>query len=306
MAKDGNTLTATPSAGNTKQPKPKARHWQLTLNDIERWDELKDYLESLKSLNYIIACQEEAPTTGHKHIHCYCQFTNALTLSLKSTQGAHIEACRGTPQQNVNYIMKDGNVIYQKGTIRKSGATTIADVKQMTKTEREDLPIQYANIVRRMNEDEADSLEIDDIHKDIRVIYIWGPSGVGKTKKALEICKEKYTKTHMIKYENGFYAGVGSGTGCAIYDDFRDSHMKASEFINLIDYNIHTMNVKGGFKQNRYELLIITSVQNPERLYKNMEQEPRKQWMRRLEIIHLEDDKEEEDSDESFDIVDLL
>ena len=110
----------------------------------------------------------------------------------------------------------------------------------------------------------------------------------------------------MIKYENGFYAGVGSGTGCAIYDDFRDSHMKASEFINLIDYNIHTMNVKGGFKQNRYELLIITSVQNPERLYKNMEQEPRKQWMRRLEIIHLEDDKEEEDSDESFDIVDLL
>ena len=93
---------ASPSAGNTIQPRlPKARDWQLTLNEIDRYEELKGYITGLKSNNYFIACKEKAPTTGHEHIHIYAQFTSGISLSLKKTCGAHIEKCRGTPQQNV-------------------------------------------------------------------------------------------------------------------------------------------------------------------------------------------------------------
>lgn len=49
-----------------------------------------------------------------------------------------------------------------------------------------------------------------------------------------------------VKYSNGFWNGVSDGNGCAVYDDFRDSHISASEFINFIDYNVHNLNVKGG------------------------------------------------------------
>lgn len=63
-----------------------------------------------------------------------------------------------------------------------------------------------------------------------------------------------------VKYENGFWNGIGDGTGCCVYDDFRDSHMKASEFINFIDYNVHNLNIKGGNVKNNYNLIIITSV----------------------------------------------
>ena len=296
--------TTEPSAGNTIQPKPtKTNNWQLTLNDVSKFDELLKYLTHLKSLNYIIACKEIAPTTGHEHIHIYCQFKTSITLSLKHTCGAHIEKCRGTPQQNQDYIRKDGNILFEWGTIRKSGNFSIKDVKEMNHEQRDELPIQYANIVRRMNEDEADSIELDDIHKDVKVYYIWGESGVGKTTKAFNIIRESgYTKLHMLKYENSFYSGVGSGHGAAIYDDFRDSHMKASEFINLIDYNIHTMNIKGGNKQNRFELIIITSIQNPKYIYGKLGDEPRKQWMRRMEILHMTDNTNDESDTDSIDI----
>ena len=45
----------------------------------------------------------------------------------------------------------------------------------------------------------------------------------------------------MVKYVNGFYLGTTSTAKIAIEDDFRDSPMKPSEFIILIDYNKHWM-----------------------------------------------------------------
>ena len=102
----------------------------------------------------------------------------------------------------------------------------------------------------------------------------------------------------IVKFENPFYHGVTDGKGVAIYDDFRDSHMKASEFINFIDYNKHKMNVKGGSVMNNFNRIIITSVQRPEELYRNMDEEPKKQWLRRIEVINLfpETDFEIEDT----------
>lgn len=63
-----------------------------------------------------------------------------------------------------------------------------------------------------------------------------------------------------VKFNGQFWMGVSEGTGCAVYDDFRASHMKPSEFINFIDYNVHNLNVKGGQIKNKYNLIIITSV----------------------------------------------
>ncbi len=64
--------------------------------------------------------------------------------------------------------------------------------------------------------------------------------------------------------------------------------MKPVEFINFIDYNKQLMNTKGGNKRNNYELIIITSVQKLEDIYKNIiYPEPRKQWERRVQVIDL-------------------
>ena len=105
----------------------------------------------------------------------------------------------------------------------------------------------------------------------------------------------------MIKHEGDFWNGTGSAK-IAIYDEFRDSSMKPSEFINFIDYNVHTLNIKGGSIINRYELIIITSVQNPKYIYSNVGDEPRKQWLRRMEVIDM---TPKETEDNNIDIDDL-
>jgi Cdc6-like AAA superfamily ATPase len=249
----------------------------------------------LKNLNYFISCREIAPTTKHPHIHIYCQFTNTQKISVKKMKGAHIEICKGTPQQNQSYIMKDGDIIDEWGDIRNSGNYTIENVKKMDRKEREELPLIYYNIVQKINEEENNQLTMKDFEKEVKVIYIHGESGIGKTQKAKELIKEYMKKNNvetfnLVKYENTFWMGVSEKSEIALYDDFRDSHMKPSEFINFIDYNIHPMNIKGGSIKNRYKYIIITSVQDPRNLYKNVQEkddEPMKQWIRRMEILHI-------------------
>ena len=93
---------------------------------------------------------------------------------------------------------------------------------------------------------------------------------------------------NMVKYEDGFWHGLGTAN-IALYDDFRDSHMKPTELINFIDYYVHPMNIKGGSHQNTYQTIYITSLQSPEEIYKNVPEESKKQWLRRIkEIIHFE------------------
>lgn len=281
------------NSGNTKTL-VKARHFQLTLNEVDKFEKVKKYLCSSKMLNYIIACEEVAPSTGHKHIHIYAQFTQMKSLSIKKCEGAHIELCKGTPQQNQAYIKKDGNIIFEEGELRTTGARSIRDVKEMNKEDRDDLDIRYYNIVKQINEEEALEIDIDDWHKDVKVIYICGDSGSGKTQLAKRIAKSHTKeKINTVKHVNDFWEGVGKSK-TAIYDEFRDSHMKASEFINFIDYNKQIMNIKGGHKLNRYETIIITSIQHPKDIYKNMPEEAREQWLRRIKIIDLSKDTREE------------
>ena len=162
-------------------------------------------------------------------------------------------------------------------------------MRELKTMNEDDVPPLLSNVYKKAIHEDDESIDIDDIHKHVKVFYLWGPSGVGKTTKALTMAKDLgYSKIHMIKYESSFWCYLGHAHGCAIYDDFRDSHMKPSEFINLIDYNVHPMNIKGSNILNRFECIIITSVQNPEELYRGMwDEEPRKQWLRRMEVIEL-------------------
>lgn len=277
-----------------------ARHFQLTLNDVSKFDKVKSYLTKSKMLKYIIASKEVAPTTGHEHIHIYVQFNQKKRLAFKKLEGAHVELCKGTPQQNYDYIIKDGNVIFEEGELGKSGAKSIKDVKAMSKDEREELDIRYYNIVKQINQAEDLEINVEDLHKDVKVVYICGDSGSGKTQLAKKMLASHTDKAiNVVKHVNDFWEGVGESK-VALYDEFRDSHMKASEFINFIDYNKQLMNIKGGYKLNRYETIIITSIQHPKEIYRNMPEEAKEQWLRRIKIIDLSKNKREEILNDEF------
>ena len=127
-------------------------------------------------------------------------------------------------------------------------------------------------------------LKGDQVFKpELEVYYIYGPPASGKSKKALEIITKSGLLFNPVKYVNNFWLCVSDKPVACLYDNFRDSHMPASEFINFIDYNKQVMNTKGGFIINNYRLIIITSVQSPTEIYQTMTSkfiEPQKQWLR--------------------------
>jgi hypothetical protein len=279
------------SAKSVKTQSASSSAFQLTINEIDRFGELKEYLSSLKPLQYAVAAEEEAPTTGHKHAHIYAQFSRSIRLSLKKLAGAHLEKCLGSPQQNDKYVRKNGHIIWEYGAMKTKGGKTIAELKAMEPAERETMPAMYYNIVQKINAEEAKAIKVDDYFKEREVYYIYGESGAGKTREAIKMLKERGIETfNEIKCINGFWHGVTESDGAALYDDFRYSHMSASEFINFIDYNRHTFNVKGGSVRNNYKLIIITSIQAPEDLYPTLtekDEEPKKQWLRRMKKIEI-------------------
>ena len=268
----------------------KARAYQLTLNEVEKYEGVINYLKSLK-YRYIVSAKEKAPSTGHEHIHIYIQFKSPRELSIKKCLGAHIEKCRGTPKQNQDYIKKDGDIIDELGELASNEDTQfpkIEQVKKMAKNEREQLPIQYYNIVQKINAEEDKKIKGDNYYKgNIEVYWYWGESGSGKTRRAVkEIGDAEFNE---VKYDGNFWHGVQEDCEIALYDDFRDSHMKPTELINFIDYNRHVMNVKGSTVRNNYKKIYITTLQNPEEIYKNVPEETKRQWLRRIkEIVHFE------------------
>lgn len=276
--------------------KIRGKMFLLTLNQIEKYDELKKFLCQYSTLKYFISCKENAPTTGHEHIHIFLRFSQNKTLWAKKMFNVNIQKCDYL-QKSIDYIKKDGNIIDEMGEIRQQGGIcglTIKQLKQMDDEQLDELPPIYYNIVEKIKRERMNTINIDDIFmKNKEVIYIYGKSGSGKSLNAYKMIRDRGYKTfENIKYQNGFWIGMNGKSECAVYDDFRDSDMKVNEFLHLIDYNKHSLNIKGGAVVCNYKLIIITSIISPWKIYKNKTDEEMKQWLRRMKIYMCDENGE--------------
>lgn len=279
-----------------------ANNFILTINEqvLPHYQEIIAYLEGRSGFNYILVTEHTGQE--NKHYHCYVQYNRSLRLSMEMLCGAHLDKCYGSAQANIEYCraLDDKHKklgvtaidIYENGKpLFKGSVYSVGDLLEIN--DIENIPdYRMTNAWKLAHEiKENEPIDIEDWKKEVKVYWIQGPSGIGKTEKAKQIVrdnKEKYgTKVDIIKFVDRFWHGVSGLTPIAIYDDFRDSHMKPSEFINFIDYNVQKMNVKGRTKHNNYSMILITSVQRLSEIYGNVKEEPRKQWERRIEVIDL-------------------
>lgn len=265
---------------------------------FRKYTELIKYITKFKNFRYLISglglSFDKEDTQHLLHIHIYVEYKEKQKFSIKKLQGAHIKTDI-LSQLNVIQYVKDQELgmIEEIGNKAISHRPTIKELKNFTNEELDELDTQfYYNIVSKEKTRRNNIIDINNYYKGdkLNVFYIYGKSGSGKTRRAQEIIKTfGYTEFDEIKYRNGFYLGVSGDCKACIYDDFRPSHMDVSEFINFIDYNIHNLNIKGGSLKNNYELIIITSINNPENIYKNCtdNEETKIQWIRRMKIINI-------------------
>lgn len=289
------TEVTTPSdnarSGNTNAERSSNRHsprnksWFVTTFN-EKHKEIVP-----EKTKYFISCEDTSkPEHGSKwHMHILLFYPNAISFNTvqRLYYGAHIEKpnnvndCIAYIKNNING--RKFNIIERGDQPHDSRFMSVGELKKIENPD--ELDWKMFNTWNKLK-CQPKKIKISEWHKDVNVIWITGSSGSGKSMHAGQlICEHGFDEIEEVKHVGEFWQGVVDGTGACIYDDFRDSDMKASEFINFIDYNVHNLNVKGGNVKNQYKLIVITSIQHPETIYRNMTGEPRMQWMRRIKII---------------------
>lgn len=284
------------ASGNTKPSALRARSYQLTLNDVSRYEDLMQYLTGSKMLDYLISCREVAPTTGHEHIHIYCHFSGTRMLKIDRCFGAHIEICRGSPKQNIAYIKKGGDIIDCIGDEPHQGKLSVDELRSMNV---DDVDPHLYRIKKEIDEDARKTEEfmnmLSEIDKDELkgpdVVYITGPSGKGKTYMCYKLALKSYAKNKIgkITIENNFLSVVNPQAEAFVIEEFRPSQMKASNFLQMIDKYGYDAPIKGGHIWLRPKAWFIASIVRPNELY--VDEEINQQFIRRItKIVDIDDD----------------
>lgn len=287
------------------------RNFILTLNEsvLEFYQDIKEYLMNLAQFQYFLCCEHIGQ--DNKHYHIYVQYRNCKRLAMSKLHGAHIEVCYGSAQQNCAYVRAEdekhkkagvtAELIDEEGDVLlKGGNYTVGYLRELKDSDDNELPAIFYNTYTKIKLQQRNRLSLGNWRKRVQVYYIQGPSAIGKSQRAEEIINNWYLDHDVtdpeemwfdeLKYTDGFYQGVNVDypTKVAVFDDFRAGVMKPEEFINLIDYRVHNMNIKGGSVKNKYELIIFTSVQKLASIYRNVDEfERREQWERRIILQDL-------------------
>lgn len=274
--------------GQTAKNPTRSTHFLLTLNEPERYDKLKEYLHTIEGLTYYVAAREEAPTTGHEHIHIFVQYSSAKRIGVTKLEGAMIVAGQGNAKGGADYVKKEGKIIEEEGRLKMQGGFRGLTVKEAMELKPIDLleattyqigHIQKARLLAANIQAQAERK-----YKPIKFIWAYGPTGVGKTRFAFE------RGAVPVIYSNGFYSDWGDAK-IIVIEEFRGK-IPYGELLQLSDKyrGYYSVNVKGGQKVVNIKELIITSPYRPEMCYPRQcqKEDSIEQLMRRITLlVHL-------------------
>lgn len=257
------------------------RSWCFTVNNYEPSDEVN--LRTLSSsANYLIFGRETG-ASGTRHLQGYIYFDSARTFtSVKRSLGdrAHIEASRGTPEDNKRYCSKDGD-FEEFGTLPKQGkrndldatrellkrGATMADIVDQatncTQIKYAEMFMKYRNPVYRQKPE---------------VVWIYGGSGLGKS----TLARNMIGRRHVYYKPAGKWWDGYTNERKVLWDDFRESDYPANELYSLLDDAPFRVEIKGTSTYMSAETFYFTSIKAPWMVYGS---EPPTQLLRRLSMI---------------------
>lgn len=260
----------------------RSRAFCFTLNnpDAGTFDALKE----LKGTTYGIIANEVGES-GTPHIQGYLYFKSAAKLKavinkLAKIQSSHVEIARGTPKEASDYCKKDGDY-FEWGALPEQGRRRdLEDVKTMIDegaTMKAVADAHFGDYVRYHSgftkyKAMADAEKTKDFRK-VEVVFITGPTGCGKTKKAMEEAQFKIEGSNL-KWWDGY-----NGEECILIDEYANQ-INCADLLTLLDGYQKRLEIKGGFTYARWTKVYITS--NLRRLHESAIQEHQNALERRI------------------------
>lgn len=264
-------------SGNTR-----ARGWCFTINNWNRSD-----IDEISELDYrYIVTGFETGESGTAHIQGYVLFRSAIAFSSmkRKLTRAHLEAAKGTPQQNWTYCSKDGEWCedgdrpFQGGRSDLDHIRTLASVEGMRGVSRVGnlQQMRVAAEYLKYNEEPRD--------EKTKVFWFWGDSGAGKSRAAKKLAGDDVYYKDATKWWDAY-----DGQESVVWDDIRGDVVPIAELLRLFDRFEHRVEVKGSTRQFTSKRIFVTSIRHPRDLFHWTTEEPWAQMARRVEVIrHFE------------------
>lgn len=235
------------------------RKYLLTLNHpVEHGfshENIRTIIGQFSGCIYWCFC-DEVGEQGTPHTHVYLVFRNAVLFSTiqRRFYGAHIDPAKGSSEENRNYVRKEGkwaddakhdtNLIE---TFEESGP--LPDERRQQQKESEvilgmicegasnaDILEEFPTALSKLHHiDAARQVMLEKKYREqfrkLNVSYIWGETGVGKTRGVME--KYGYTQVYRVTNYTHPFDGY-KGEPVILFDEFRSS-LPISDMLKYLD-----------------------------------------------------------------------
>lgn len=285
--------------------------YQLTINaPAEKgWTHkhiLDVFRNNFKTLVYICMADEQG---SMYHTHIFVVFASRVRFSMvkRYFEEAHIEKCKGTVSDNVNYVKKTGKWENDESKQEKKIEGTFEEYGTQppdSKGKRSDMSELYQMVLDNMTNAEILAqnqdyiLQIDKIDKvrttiltekyketvrlELEVIYISGATGTGKTRGVLE--NNGYANVYRVTD----YLHPFDGYNCQsviCFDEFRSS-LKLKEMLLYCDIYPIELPCRFSNKFACYNKIYIVSNWELEKQYSELQINDKESWQAFLRRIH--------------------
>lgn len=271
---------------------PQSDHWCFTLNNPTELLNINGW----RNLQYIVY-QLETGKNGTPHFQGYVQFTTRAfgERIRKLIPRAHVEAANGTHLENQAYctkeLNKDGSPARLVGhpfagphtwgelkprAGKRGGRTDLLVVQQELDANKAMADIakdhfsEFIKYERGFNKyrDLRIQHRTRETHDGMVVVWIWGPSGTGKTSSALVHAGDQPTYWAPQAKANGIRFDSYNYESCVIFDDYHAGGMTWTMLMRLLQPYPLEVPTDGGSKKFVAHTIIFTSVDHPALLYK--------------------------------------
>lgn len=245
----------------------KSRSYCFTINNYTIED-----VELIKKLKYqYILLGNEKGENETPHIQGYVYFQNPIAFNTlkKHCPRGHIEVCKGSPQSNIDYCKKQGDIIFEDGEKPCAGKRNdLAEIREavlnnesmqniITNYSANYQAVKYAETIRKYLEPKRNWMP--------NIKWYYGETGTGKSKTAYEELGENAYFQNGSKWWDGYDAHES-----VIIDDFRPQDIEFSKLLKLLDRYPYIIENKGGTRQFLAKTIIITSPKHPIETFKHV------------------------------------
>lgn len=258
-------------------------------------------------LEYLVAQVEKAPNTGKVHLQGYIALSKRTTLAAvkKIYSGtAHWEVARGTSKENKDYCTKTESRLagpWEFG-VMPAGTGSRTDLKEIfsqVKAEKTNLEIleasegiaakfeKHINFIRfTVNESKSDRQLTG-----VRVIVLYGKTGVGKTYSAVHYfgMNDYHLQECPSSKDARFWFDGYQGQRCLILDDFSGDFCQYRYLLRVLDKYKLKVEIKGSFAWALWTTVVITTNVHPSAWYPNQDTTPLQRRITEIRYLEFQD-----------------